>query len=152
MAFGDKIDTESSAVQRKLNTANILSLLVLIALIIIGCFQYEAYQDRNMVQAVLFVEISKDDEDDFDIETNLSDSRGLQLQIEKALEIGGDITLSAEIASFINYDFESIFTISNKDEKYLIRPAILNFVGNYGWEFKQKVAGEYIFTKRVKRN
>ena len=70
--------------------------------------------------------------------------------IRKALDKGGAITLSVEVARKIDASFDEKYTTSGSDGKFMVYPALLNFIGGQGWNFVQSVGGfgsEYFFVK-----
>ena len=81
-----------------------------------------------------------------------SDEVSEENQIKVALEKGGNVTLNVEVLRKIDSTFDSKYTASNSEGKFLTRPAILNFVGGQGYNLLQ-VFGlpgnpQYFFIKK----
>jgi hypothetical protein len=71
--------------------------------------------------------------------------------IKEALKKGGGLTLNVAVLRNIDNNFDSLYTVSNSDGQFFIRPAILNFIGGQGWHLLQ-IFGlpgnpQYIFVK-----
>ena len=74
--------------------------------------------------------------------------------VRASLEKGGMVTLNSSVATQIDPLFEEKYTVSNNQGSYLVKPAILNFIGGQGWHLKQQFCinlnydnCEYIFVK-----
>ena len=79
----------------------------------------------------------------------LSDNASSEKEIREALEKGGQVTLSTDVLKSIDSNFESKYAVLNSNGKYFIRPAILNFVGDRGWNLLQRDdSDDYLFTKK----
>lgn len=128
---------------------------ILIALNGVLFFLLDEYRHRNAAEVMLFVELVSDEDDKFAPDANGLSGEGLVKhyaflsRFEKRLENGGQIGLSVDIARTVDKDFDRKFTIVDADGMFLTRPALLNFVGDFGWEFSQFLGGQYVFTKRV---
>jgi hypothetical protein len=57
--------------------------------------------------------------------------------IKEALQKGGSITLNVEVLRNIDSNFDSLYATVNSDGNFLVRPAILNFIGSQGWHLLQ---------------
>jgi hypothetical protein len=57
--------------------------------------------------------------------------------IKEALQKGGSITLNVEVLRNIDNNFDSLYAAANSDGNFLVRPAILNFIGGQGWHLLQ---------------
>lgn len=57
--------------------------------------------------------------------------------VKETLRMGGEITLNVETAREIDPDFDNKYAVSDKDGKFLTRPALINFIAGNGWNFKQ---------------
>ena len=76
--------------------------------------------------------------------------------IRRALETGGQLTLDVEALRQIDPKFDSNYAVSGSDGKFLVKPAILNFVGGQGWRLLQ-IFGlpgntQYVFVKNRKKD
>ena len=68
--------------------------------------------------------------------------------IKKAFDKGGRIVLDVDVAREIDKGFDEKYTATGSDGKFLVTPAILNFVGGQGWNLLQMQLGpQYIFVK-----
>jgi hypothetical protein len=85
---------------------------------------------------ILFVQIGKDKDD-------LSE----QAVIEESLKKGGQITINIALAREIDKDFDEKYSVSDSEGSFLIRPALLNFIGDNGWNYKEAGLGRYTFTQ-----
>jgi hypothetical protein len=90
----------------------------------------------NNGDKILIVEISKE-------EVGLSE----QAVIKESLEKGGSITINVDLARKIDENFDEKYAVFNSAETFFTRPALLNFIGDNGWNFKQGGLGSYIFTQ-----
>jgi len=71
--------------------------------------------------------------------------------IQESFEKGGYITVNPEILSKIDPGFSNVngkYAVEFKDGKFYIMPAILNFIGEKGWEYQGTGMGGYLFVKR----
>ena len=80
-----------------------------------------------------------------DKENQVSD----ETMIKQALDKGGFITLDVEIARKLDKEFDQKYTATGSDDKFLVTPAILNFVGGQGWNLlqMQPLGQQFIFVK-----
>ncbi len=74
--------------------------------------------------------------------------------IKESLKKGGEIVLSVSAAREIDASFDDKYAISDSSAKFLIKPALLNFVGGNGWKLNTIFpvspyyeSIEYYFTK-----
>jgi hypothetical protein len=67
--------------------------------------------------------------------------------IQKALSMGGYISVNVDALRAIEPSFDALYTVLNSNRQFMILPAILNFVGGNGWHFVQTAGQDYIFVK-----
>jgi len=68
--------------------------------------------------------------------------------IKKAFNIGGMIALDVATARKIDSSFDEKYIAAGSDGKFLVAPAILNFVGGQGWTLIQvQPSPQYYFVK-----
>jgi hypothetical protein len=121
-----------------------IARIVGIMCFVLGCLILTSCNPYGKGDKILIVDIkggSNFDEDDIS-EVGL---------IKKALEKGGALTLDVAVLRTIDSEFDSKFTASNSEGKFLVIPAILNFVGGQGWHLLQVLelsdTPQYIFVK-----
>jgi len=68
--------------------------------------------------------------------------------INQALDKGGYIVIDVPSARKIDKEFDKKYAAFGSDDKFLVIPAILNFIGGQGWTLIQVSLGEYIFVKQ----
>ena len=69
--------------------------------------------------------------------------------IKQAFNKGGRIILDVEVAREIDKEFDEKYAASGSDGKFLVTPAVLNFVGGQGWNLlqMQPLGQQFIFVK-----
>jgi len=73
---------------------------------------------------------------------------------KSALQSGGEISINVALARELDIEFDAKYTNCNADGKFLVQPALLNFIAGNGWSFKQLFCinmneenAKYFFTK-----
>ena len=96
--------------------------------------------DDEYIEGDEYDELREDDEDNEVSEVSY---------LREAFDKGGWITLNTDVAHEFDKDFESKYAAVDSDGRYLIRPALLNFVGVQGWYLLQMavIGHHYIFVK-----
>lgn len=117
----------------------LLSVLIVFLGIIISILTFKTMDTKG--DYVLIVNVASEDE-----KKELSEVE----YIKKALKYGGHISVNVDIARKVEEGkFDELYTILNKDNKFVILPAILNWVGGHGWKLNQgSLLGVWIFTKQ----
>jgi len=90
----------------------------------------------NNGDKVLFVEISKE-----------KDELSEQAVIKESLKKGGAITINVELARKIDEKFDEKYAVYDSKNLFFTRPALLNFIGDNGWNYNSGGLGSYIFTQ-----
>ena len=87
------------------------------------------------------------------VEESPSGTQATQVKtIEQSLVRGGQIVIDVKTARQIDQEFDNKFAVIEQDNKFIIRPALLNFIAANGWSFKHVsnlllASPEYYFTK-----
>jgi len=108
---------------KKLKTFVAKGLLLTVLVALSSCVVPE---NRDYGDKILIVRIARGDEFPSDV-----------TKVRSAFETGGQVTLDVDVLREINRFFDSRFTTLSYDGRFLVRPAILNFVGGQGWRLLQ---------------
>jgi hypothetical protein len=90
----------------------------------------------NNGDKILIVEISKE-----------KDELSEQEVIEKSLKKGGMITINVDLARKIDENFDEKYAVMNSEGTFFSNPALLNFIGDNGWNYNSGGLGSYYFTQ-----
>ena len=70
-----------------------------------------------------------------------------KIGFEKSLKKGGSITINVDLARKIDENFDEKYAVMNSEGTFFTRPALLNFIGDNGWNYNGGGLGSYIFTQ-----
>jgi hypothetical protein len=119
----------------------LITLVILLA-VFLGCMIVLLFKSVNTGgDRILIVNIASEDE-----KKDLSEVE----YVKKAIEAGGHITVNVDIARKVEGNkFDLLYTVADKNNKFVILPAILNWVGGHGWKLNQgsPLPGIWVFTK-----
>ncbi|MFW6311486.1 MAG: hypothetical protein ACOC1K_04545 [Nanoarchaeota archaeon] len=69
--------------------------------------------------------------------------------IEESIKRGGYIIIDVSTIRSIDKNFDDKYTVARNDGKFLIAPALLNWVSDHSWELKEsRIGGTFIFEKK----
>jgi hypothetical protein len=116
-------------------------LIVLAAALGLGLLGSSGCEFSHKGDRILIVEIADED-------VKGKDLSELQV-VQKALEVGGKITVNVSIARQVDVNFDQLYTVTGTDGTFLLLPAILNWVGGHGWNLKEAfpLVETWIFVK-----
>jgi len=92
-------------------------------------------EDSKNLGKILVVLVEKDKKDSFGI-----------LAFNKALEIGGQISITIDEVKDSNYDFIN-YAVTNEEGSYYTNGALLNYITSKNWNYHSKNLKSYTFTR-----
>jgi hypothetical protein len=99
-----------------MNKIKLITLLIFTSILLSNCSPY------GKGDKILFV----DYEDDVSKVNNES-------FIKEALEKGGSISVNVDVLRKIDPDFDKKYAVLDEKGEFLVKPAVLNFIGGQGW-------------------
>ncbi len=79
------------------------------------------------------------------VEKEIKDSFGI-LAFDKALDIGGQVSITIDEVKDSNYDFTD-YTVTNQEGSYYTNGALLNFITSKNWNYHSNNLKSYTFTR-----